>query len=66
MKFIFIGALFIVSNQNLHLKNPEELSQFIDLFVAWLSTILSHASKITGYVANSEWLPQNIILAPNS
>lgn len=63
MKFLFIGALFIVSNQNLHLKNPDELSQFADLFIAWLSTILSHASKITGYVANSEWLPQNIILA---
>ncbi len=59
VKFLFIGALFIVSNENLFLNNPEHLSKFFELFYIWLSGIFSQAWQITGYVINSEWLPGN-------
>lgn len=61
IKFLFIGSLFIVSNNNLHLSEPIELQQFSDLFLGWLQTLLSHGKQITGYVIDSEWLP-----GPNS
>jgi hypothetical protein len=59
VKFLFIGALFIVSNENLYLKDGEDLNKFTELYVSWLSQIYTHAGQITGYVINSEWLPHN-------
>ena len=58
LKFLFIGALFIVSNEHLYLKNTEDLAVFFDLFYVWISTLFTHSLQIVGYVINSEWLPQ--------
>jgi hypothetical protein len=58
IKFLFIGALFIVSNENLHLSVPTERSTFFDNFFSWLDTLFGHSLEIVGYVVNSEWLPQ--------
>ncbi len=57
LKFLFIGALFIVSNNNLHLNNPAEREVFYANFHSWLNNILSSVTQITGYVTSSEWLP---------
>lgn len=57
VKFIFIGSLFIVNNQNLHLADAGERGIFIDSFYDWISRISDKATEITGYVVNSEWLP---------
>jgi len=59
LKFLFIGALFIVSNENLYLKNPADLESFSNLFLSWLQALTDKVLEITGYVINSEWLPQN-------
>ena len=59
LKFLFIGALFIISNANLHLNSSVERDQFFDLFYSWLSDIFTHASQIVGYVVDSKWLPEN-------
>ena len=59
IKFLFIGALFIVSNENLYLNNQEDFSSFYDMFFSWLSNLSGHVLKIAGYVVNSEWLPRN-------
>ena len=64
IKFLFIGALFIISNQNLYLSDAQDFSTFVDLYYAWLDELSVHALKITGYVMNSEWLPQgNVSIA---
>ncbi|MBI2452155.1 hypothetical protein HYV50_03700 [Candidatus Pacearchaeota archaeon] len=57
LKFLFIGALFIVTNENLYLKNPADREIFFNLFYSWFSQLSSHLTKITGFVTNSEWLP---------
>ena len=59
VKFFIIGALFIVSNESLYLSEGEDLSKFFDLFSVWMSGLFSQVQEITGYVVDSEWLPQN-------
>lgn len=59
IKFLFIGMLFIVSNNNLYLKDTDDRQIFLDSFYSWINGLLSHAYEITGYVINSEWLPSN-------
>lgn len=57
IKFLFIGALFIVSNNHLYLSDPTDFDSFVGLFHTWLANIFLHSLQITGYVINSEWLP---------
>ncbi len=57
IKFLFIGALFIISNENLHLKDANEREIFFQHYYDWLNTLFSHTTQITAYVTNSEWLP---------
>ena len=57
LKFLFIGALFIVSNQNLALNVDENRGLFYESYYSWMSTLLSHSLQIAGYVVNSGWLP---------
>lgn len=59
LKFLFIGALFLVTNENLYLSNPQDRQVFFDLFYSWLANLFNHAVQLTGYVTESEWLPQN-------
>jgi len=59
IKFLFIGALFIVSTQNLHLSDKAELDTFIGLYNGWLSGIFDNFKYISSYVVKSEWLPGN-------
>ena len=58
IKILFIGALFIISNENLALGEPENVSIFFDIFYSWLGNLFGHSVQIAGYVVNSEWLPQ--------
>jgi len=58
LKFLFIGALFIVSNNNLHIINLEERNVFYSHFYSWLLGLFDSVGQIVGYVTKSEWLPQ--------
>jgi hypothetical protein len=60
IKFLLIGALFIVSNKNLYLSHQEDLNTFFDLYYSWLGTLYTHAMQISGYVVDVEWLPKNL------
>ena len=57
VKFLFFGALFIVSNQNLYLSENEDMNAFLNFYYSWLNNLYTHVQDITGYVVNSEWLP---------
>ena len=57
VKFLFIGMLFIVSTENLYMKNAGDRTIFFNHFYSWVSELSSHISQITSYVINSEWLP---------
>lgn len=55
--FLFLGALFIISNGNLHLRDKNEFVKFSGAYYSWLSGLFTNAKQLTGYIAKSEWLP---------
>ncbi len=67
--FLFISALVIVSNNNLHLNNGGQAKQFASLYYSWLIDTGSNVLRTTGYIVGFNWLPaqsQNITLLNNS
>lgn len=59
IKFLFIGALFIIASQHLYLSVADDRTTFLNSFYDWLSNLFDNSWQIVGYVAKSEWLPQN-------
>jgi len=57
LKLLFIGALFIVSNHNLHLADSNERGVFFNVYTDWLSNLFFQGTDVTGYVVKFEWLP---------
>jgi len=55
--FLFIGALVIVSNGNLHLKEKIETRKFANLYYSWLLNMGENLIKTTGYIVKFEWMP---------
>ena len=59
IKFFLISALFIVSNENLHMGDSVERETFFDLYGTWLGNIFSQAKEITGSIIDLKWLPDS-------
>lgn len=57
--FLLLGAFFIVSNENLHLKDKAEFDQFAELYYGWFGDLFSNAKSMTGYIVKAEWMPSN-------
>lgn len=57
--FFVIGALFIISENNLYMGKAEDSGKFSKLYSAWLDNIFSNIKSVTGYVINLDWLPKN-------
>jgi len=62
LKLLFLGALFIISNHNLHLTQADEREVFFDYYSNWIENLFGQGTEITGYVVKFKWLPteQNI------
>jgi hypothetical protein len=60
VKFLVIGALFLVSNNNLYLSNVDDRAIFLGMFGDWIGNLYGQTIEISGYVVNSEWLPENV------
>lgn len=58
LKFLFIGALFIVSNYQLNLSDPVHFHTFKELYFNWLDRVYVRGVELTGYVTQSQWLPE--------
>ncbi len=57
IKVFVIGALLIISNENLAMSSSENRIQFIDKYTTWLSELFDHGLVVVGYVIKNEWLP---------
>lgn len=55
--FFFVGALVIVSNENLHLSKRAEFAEFYALYYQWIIKSFSNAQGITAAVIKLDWLP---------
>ena len=60
VKLLILGALFIISNQNLHLLVDEEREIFFDYYSGWIENLIHQGVDITGYVIKFEWLPRDV------
>ncbi|MEK6894270.1 MAG: hypothetical protein AABX23_02205 [Nanoarchaeota archaeon] len=58
MKIFLIGALLIVSNQNLALGISENREHFIVEYSSWIANLFEKTLSIASYVVKNEWLPE--------
>ncbi|MFA5992512.1 MAG: hypothetical protein WC796_02280 [Candidatus Pacearchaeota archaeon] len=56
--FLLVSAFLIISNNELALRNSENLSKFTSLYGIWLKDLGDNSVKFTGYVAKMDWLPK--------
>jgi hypothetical protein len=56
--FLLLGAFFIISNENLSLKESSNFDEFTDMYYDWLGSLFENGKELTGNVINSEWLPE--------
>ncbi len=64
IKFFLISALFIISNESLHLGDPMERETFFDAYNTWLGNIFNQTKEIVNSIINLKWLPEEA--SPNS
>lgn len=57
--FFIIGALFIISNNNLQLADSEEFQFFVESYKIWLVSLSNNVKGITGSVIELEWIPHS-------
>jgi hypothetical protein len=65
MKFLMIilmvlvlGALLIVSNNNLALSDSKDVKEFSSIWVDWTEKIFSNVGEITGNAVKLDWTPE--------
>jgi hypothetical protein len=57
ISFIMISALFIISNDNLHMQNASDRAIFGNSYYLWLGSLFDNMKAVTGYVVHANWLP---------
>lgn len=55
--FLFIGAFFIISENNLPLARDGNLGNFVDLYFSWIGQIFENSGHLVGNVIKLSWLP---------
>lgn len=58
IKVFVIGALLIISNQNLSISDSSNREYFINEYTSWVSNLFEKGLSITSYVIKNEWLPE--------
>ena len=56
--FFILGALLIISNNNLALYDSSNVGIFLNLYSAWLDDIFSNSFNLVGKVVELDWLPK--------
>ena len=55
--FLLVGAFFIISQNNLSIKEPENLEKFTLEYSRWITGIFDKTKGATGYIIRLDWLP---------
>lgn len=58
VKFFFLGAFFIISNQNLALNEKGNFNIFLSSYSGWMEDLFYSGKAITGYVIKVDWMPK--------
>lgn len=57
--FFVIGALFVISNNNLAMSKQENIVKFTELYLGWVDNFSVNLKQVTGNVVRLEWFPDN-------
>ena len=57
---LVFGAYLTKSNNDLNLKNQNDLQTFIKVYFGWVYDLVINVKDITGYATTKTWLPKNI------
>jgi len=55
--FLLINAFFIISENNLKLKNENNIKIFKDLYFSWITNIKNNITTVTGNLIKLNWIP---------
>jgi hypothetical protein len=58
MVFFILGALLIISNNNLALYNHSNVKIFLNFYSNWLDDVYSNSLGLTGNIIELDWLPK--------
>jgi len=58
MMFFILGALLIISNNNLALYNSTNVNTFLGLYYNWIDGIYVNTYTLTGKIIELDWLPK--------
>ncbi len=58
--FLFFGAFFIVSNNNLKLNTKENVSLFFSSYFSWFDDLTQNTKTLMGSVVRMDWFPKNL------
>jgi len=56
--FLFLGAMFIVSEKNLSLLNPDSRVNFVSAYAGWFDQLFGNSKNLVGYVVKLDWMPE--------
>ena len=56
--FLFFGAFFIISEQNIKLNSIKNIEIFFDYYLSWIYGLIDNGKTVSGYVVKMEWLPK--------
>ena len=56
--FLFLGAFFIISEQNIKLNSIKNIEIFFDYYLSWIYGLIDNGKTVSGYVVKMEWLPK--------
>jgi len=56
--FLTLGALLIISNNNLEMHNQEKREKFLNISTLWIDEIYSNTQSLVGQAIKLNWLPQ--------
>jgi ABC-type antimicrobial peptide transport system permease subunit len=57
LAFLFLGAFFIISNNDLRLSDSVQAKTFYEMYSSWFNGLVSNTVAITGNAVKMNWLP---------
>ena len=57
--FFILGALLIISNNDLSMREKENVSHFTELYIDWGNQIYINLQSISGNVVKLDWFPSD-------
>ena len=63
--FLLIGAFFIISNENLSMKDSENREKFFDMYGHWFDKLADNGKTVSGYLVKMGWLPEEEVEKPS-